>query len=168
MVFKISSEIVNDNKNFQNWAFILNAFVIGTPPNCSPPISKNKRKSDIFESTAAADIDESNTDRVCRKDIDRKFHDAASDEHYSSKLKKPRMDMASDVLPIRADSWNIYPIIQSFNVGGFASINSSAYTEPEWDAAISRKDYMQGMDRDAVVKEIAALKYFVEIDVVDD
>lgn len=134
MLFRSTSEIVKYNKNFQMWAFILAAFVIGTPANCSPPVSKNKRKRDDFESnnTTAVDIHESDTVRICREEIDQLFADDATDEHYSSKAKKTRMSSVSaEVSGLRSDPWKIYSITEGFDLGGFASINTPAYTEPD-------------------------------------
>lgn len=153
------------------WAFILAAFVIGAPANCPPPVSKNKRKREDFESinTTAVDIHESDTDRVCREEIDKLFYDDAEEYCSPKASKKPRTSRASGgISGLRAEPWKIYSITDGFDLGGFASINTPTYMEPDWDAAVSRRNYMQGMGRDAVVKEVAALKYFIDIDVVDD
>lgn len=154
-------------------ATLLASFLIGKAPHHSRPVSTNKRKRDVSDPNPI-DVYEAETDRICRAEIDRLFDDYdSSDQFQPSQSKNLRMVGISDVSGIRAGCvpWNHCPIAHAFKVEDHPPIFQPTYTKPEWDAAVRNKDYTQsavGMTREAAVKEIAAMKYFIDIDCCED
>ena len=170
MVSNASSSVENKSGfNFQMVASLLAAFFAGVAPHHSRPISKNKRKREVFEPNAK--IYESETDRRCREEIDRLFDDTDTNDqiHYPN-AKLQRMGRVCDVSGTRTDyiPWNYYPAAQAFEVEGVSPIFLPTYTKPEWETAVKTKEMAVKLTREEAVEEIAAMKYFIDIDFIDD
>ena len=155
--------------NFKMVASLLAAFFAGAAPHHSRPISKNKRKRDVFEPNAK--IYESSTDRLCREEIDRLFDDADTNDqiHYPT-AKHLREDRVCDVSATRTEfiPWNYYPAAKAFEVEGVPLIFLPTYSKPEWETAVKNNKMPVTMTRQEMVEEIAAMKYFIDIDCEDD